>query len=167
VNIILFIRSIMNHNTEQMTARLDNTIFNIQWDYPTTWAVNKSLCSIFFSLINDEFAPSECNYAEHVVTQNNIEVEVSLTSPSLDIPMYDFLLSSFQPLCVSNEEVLNPMLYGDTNTSIELSPPWLFSIVLMFWLIPVCGIACHDLAKRLSHYLFFFFFLDLLHKDGV
>jgi len=29
---------------------------------------------------------------------------------------------------------------------------------------------CHDLAKQLSHYLFFFYFsflLDLLHKDRV
>ena len=25
---------------------------------------------------------------------------------------------------------------------------------------------CHDLAKQLSHYLYFFSFLDLLHKDG-
>ena len=69
----------MNHNTEQITAWLDDTTFNIQWDHPTMQAVDKSLCSTSFSPINDKSTPSEYNYAKCVATQSNMKVEVSLT----------------------------------------------------------------------------------------
>jgi len=106
-----------------MTARLDNTAFNIQQGHPTTWAADSSSHSIFSSPIDNESTPSECDYAECVVALNNIEVEVSLTSPSSNIPSYNFLLSPSQSSRTSNEETLNSMPNGDTNTSMEPFPP--------------------------------------------
>jgi len=110
-----------------MTARLDDTAFNIQWGYPTTWAADSSPHSISSSPMDNKSTPSECNYAKYVVTLNNMEVEVSLTSPLLNILSYDFLLSPSQSPYASNEEALNPMPNSDTNTSTEPSPPTVIS----------------------------------------
>lgn len=71
----------MNHNAEQTTARPDDTAFNIQRGRPTTRAADSSTRSTSSSPMDDESTPSECDYAERVAAQNNMEVEVSLTSP--------------------------------------------------------------------------------------
>jgi len=113
----------MNQSTEQTTAQSDDTMFNIQRGCLTMWANDQGPHSTLSSPIDDASTPSECDYAKHVAAQNNMEVEVSHTSPPLDIPLYDFSLPFSQPLCVSNEEVLNPMSNSDTNMSMEPSPP--------------------------------------------
>jgi len=79
-----------------MTAQLDDTMLNIQHNHLTMQTNNKSPCTTFFSPIDNASMPSECDYAKCVATQNNMEVEVSYTSPSLDILLYNFSLPPSQ-----------------------------------------------------------------------
>ena len=86
------------------------------------------------SPMDDSSTPSEGDYAERVAAQNNMEVEVSHTSPPSNIPSYDFSLPPSQPPRAFNEEALNPprafheealnpASIDETNTSTEPSPP--------------------------------------------
>jgi len=113
----------MNQNTEQMTAQPDDTIFNIQHGCLTMQAINQSPHSTSSSSMDNVFTLSEYDYAEHVAAQNNMEVEVSHTSPPLDTPSYNFSLSPFQPPHVSNKKALNPASNSDINRSMEPSSP--------------------------------------------
>ena len=113
----------MNQNTEQTTARPDDTAFNIQRGHLTMRANDQGPRSTFSSPMDDSSTPPECDYAEHVAAQNNIEVEVSHISPPSDTPSYDFSLPPSQLPHVSNEETLHHASNSDTNTLMELSPP--------------------------------------------
>ena len=113
----------MNPNIDNTKARPDDTALNIRRGRLSSCASTESSPSSSPSLIDDS-PPSECDCAERVAAQNNMEVEVSHTSPlPSNIPSYDFSLPPSQPPRVSNEEVLNPASNGDTNTSTEPSPP--------------------------------------------
>ena len=57
----------MNYNTEQITARLDDTAFNIQQGHPTTWAADNSPYSTSSSPMDDKSTLSKCDYAEYMV----------------------------------------------------------------------------------------------------
>jgi len=85
--------------------------------------INQSPHSTSSSPMDNVFILSEYDYAEHVAAQNNMEVEVSHTSPPLDTPSYNFSLSPFQPPHVSNKEALNPVSNSNINRSMEPSSP--------------------------------------------
>jgi len=124
----------MNPNIEQTIARPDDTALNIPRGRSNDRANSKVPRSMSPSPMDDSSTPSEGDYAERVAAQNNMEVEVSHTSPPSNIPSYDFSLPPSQPPRAFNEEALNPprafheealnpASIDETNTSTEPSPP--------------------------------------------
>ena len=84
----------------------------------------QSLHSISFFPVDDLSLPLEIDYAEHVVTQNNMEVEAANSSSPLDnsIPFYNFTLSLSQTLCTLNKKVPNFVSNSKMYTLLEPSP---------------------------------------------
>jgi len=71
----------MNPNIEQTIARPDDTALNIPRGRSNDRANSKVPRSMSPSPMDDSSTPSEGDYAERVAAQNNMEVEVSHTSP--------------------------------------------------------------------------------------
>jgi len=74
--------------------------------------------------VDDLSLPLEIDYAEHVVTQNNMEVEAANSSSPLDnsTPFYNFTLSLSQTLCTLNKKVPNFVSNSKMYTLLEPSP---------------------------------------------
>jgi len=64
---------------------------------------------------------SEEDYAACIVTQNNMDEDVVHSPLSQNVPLFDFVLSLSQTLCVANEKNPSPIPTTDTITSIEPS----------------------------------------------
>jgi len=77
--------------------------------------------------MDDDSMLSEEDYATCIASQNNINEDVVHSSPSSNVPSFDFVLLPFQTLHVSNEE--NPGLTPTINTitSTEPSPSTVIS----------------------------------------
>jgi len=71
----------MNPNVKSTKVRPDNTTLSIQQDCPPFYVSTESSCSSFPSLI-DDLPPLDCNYAEKVAAQNNMDIVADNTPSS-------------------------------------------------------------------------------------
>ena len=67
-------KKLMSPNFENTIARPDDTALSIQRDCPPSHASTESSCSLSPSLMDDS-PPSDCDYAERVAAQNNMDIE--------------------------------------------------------------------------------------------
>jgi len=76
----------------------------------------------------DDSPPSDCDYAERVTAQNNMDIEADNAPPSAGPQKYDFAMSPSQTLCTPHKDTLNePSPADNFNTSPEPSPPTVIS----------------------------------------
>jgi len=72
----------------------------------------------------DESPPLDCDYAERVAAQNNMDIKANNASPPAGPQKYSFAMPPSQAPRVPHEDVLNePSLAGNFNMSQEPSPP--------------------------------------------
>jgi len=75
--------------------------------------------------MNNSSPPLEIDYAKHITTQNNMEVEVNsiFLSSNQGTLSYNFSLPPSQHACVSNEVVSNSGSMNEIDISSKLSLP--------------------------------------------
>ena len=73
-------KKLMSPNFENTIAKPDDTALSIQRGRPPSRASTESSCSSSPSLMNDS-PPSDCDYAERVAAQNNINIKTDNTPP--------------------------------------------------------------------------------------
>jgi len=72
----------------------------------------------------DDSPPSDCDYAERVAAQNNMDIVADNALPSTGPQKYDFAMPPSQMPRAPYEDVLNEFSPADNfNTSLEPSPP--------------------------------------------
>jgi len=96
----------MSPNFENTTARPDNTALSIQRGCPPSHASTESSHSSSPSLIDDS-PPSDCDYAERVAVQNNMDIVDDNTPPSAGSWKYDFAMPPSQTPHAPHEDTLN------------------------------------------------------------
>jgi len=83
----------------------------------------ESSCSSFLSLMDDSLL-SDCDYAERVTVQNNMDIEADNAPPAAGPLRYDFAMPPLQTPCAPHKDAPNdPTLSNNFNTSLEPSPP--------------------------------------------
>ena len=71
----------------------------------------------------DDSPPLDCDYAEWVTAQNNMDIVADNAPPSTGPQKYDFTMPPSQTPCASHEDALNkPSPANNFNTSPEPSP---------------------------------------------
>jgi len=75
-------KKLMSPNIENTKARPDDTALSIQRGCPPSCASTESSCSSSLSLMDDS-PPSDCNYAERVAVQNNMDIVNNNAPPPL------------------------------------------------------------------------------------
>jgi len=72
----------------------------------------------------DDSPPLDCDYAEQVAAQNNMDIETDNAPPSASPQKYDFAMPLSQTPRAPHKDVLNEPFPADNfNTSLEPSPP--------------------------------------------
>jgi len=114
---------LMSPNFENTIARPDNTALSIQRGCPPSRASTESSRSLSPSLM-DDLPPSDCDYAERVAAQNNIDIVADNALPSTGPQKYNFAMPPSQMPRAPYEDALNEFSPADNfNTSLEPSPP--------------------------------------------
>jgi len=105
-------------------ARLEDNAYNIQYGHSTSRTSTNRPCSNSLSPMDDSSPPSEVDYAEHVATNYNIDIEIMNTSlPSAEnVTSFSFSLSASNPR-VPLKEAPNSTVTGNIDISTEPSPP--------------------------------------------
>jgi len=71
----------------------------------------------------DNSPPSECDYAEQVAAQNNMDIMADNTPSTSGSLTYDFAMLPLQTPHAPHEGASNPSPTDNINTSLEPSPP--------------------------------------------
>jgi len=72
----------------------------------------------------DDSPPSDCDYAEQVAAQNNMDIVADNAPPSTGPQKYDYAMPPSQTSHAPHEDALNePSPADNFNTSLEPSPP--------------------------------------------
>ena len=116
-------KKLMSPNFENTIARPDDTALSIQTGRPPSRASTDSSRSSFPSLMDDS-PPLDCDYAERVAAQNNMDTEADNTPSPYGPQKYDFAMPLSQVPRAPHEDALNdPSLADNLITSQEPSPP--------------------------------------------
>ena len=116
-------KKLMNPNVDSTKARPDDTALSIQRGRPPSCMSTESSHSSSPSLMDDSL-PSDCDYAEQVAVQNNMDIEADNAPPAAGPLRYKFAMLPLQTPCAPHEDVPNdPTLSNNFNTSLEPSPP--------------------------------------------
>ena len=111
-------------NPNITSARLENDAYNIQHGRLTSHNSAKNPCSTSPSPMDNSFPPLEVDYAEHIATNCNTDIEI--TDPFLPLvenaTCFSFSLPASNPH-VPLEEAPNSINISDIDISAELSPP--------------------------------------------
>jgi len=111
-------------NPNITTARPENDAYNIQHGCLTSYASDRGSHSTSPSPMDNSSPPLEVNYAEHVATNCNMDIEtIDSSFPSVEnFTRFSFSLPASNP-CVPLEEAPNSVPIGDNDISTEPSPP--------------------------------------------
>ena len=113
----------MNPNVESTKARPDDTALSIQRGRPPSRASTESSRSSSPSLMDDS-PPSDCDYAEPVAAQNNMDIVADNAPSTAGSQRYDFTMPPSQTPRAPHEGTPNdPPPTDNFNTSPEPSPP--------------------------------------------
>ena len=113
----------MNPNVESTKARPDDTALSIQRGRPPSHASTESSRSSSPSLMDDS-PPSDCDYAEPVAAQNNMDIVADNAPSTAGSQRYDFTMPPSQTPRAPHEGTPNdPPPTDNFNTSPEPSPP--------------------------------------------
>ena len=113
-------KKLMSPNFENTIARPDDTALSIQRGRPPSHASTQSSCSLSPSLMDDS-PPLDCDYAERVAAQNNMDIVADNTPPSAGPQKYDFAMPPLQMPRAPHEDTLNqPSPADNFNTSPDL-----------------------------------------------
>ena len=113
----------MSPNFENTIARPDDTALSIQRSCPPSHASTESSRSLFPSLMDDS-PPLDCDYAERVAAQNNMDIVTDNAPPSTGPQKYDFAMLPSQTPRAPHEDAPNePSPADNFNTSPEPSLP--------------------------------------------
>ena len=128
----------MNPNIENIKSRPDNTALSIQRSCPPSRASTESSRSSSPSLM-DNSLPSECDYAEQVAAQNNMDIMADNTPSTSGSLTYDF---------ATRERLIPPLL---TTSICHWNPPHPQSFLTVLTSQPTltCGMA----TSQPHHYL--------------
>jgi len=113
-----------NMNPNITTARPENDAYNIQHRCLTSYASDRGPHSTSLSPMDNSSLSSEVNYAKHVATNCNMDIEtIDPSFPSVkNFTRFSFSLPASNS-CVPLEEAPNSVPIGDNNISTEPSPP--------------------------------------------
>jgi len=99
-------KKLMNSNVNSTKARPDNTALSIQRGCSPSCVSTKSSHSSPPSLM-DNSPPLDCNYAEQVAVQNNMDIEVD-NAPSATSPLrYELAMPPLQTPHTPHEDTPN------------------------------------------------------------
>jgi len=113
----------MSPNFENTIARPDDTALSIQRGHPPSCTSTESSHSLSPSLMDDS-PSSDCDYAERVAAQNNMDIEADNAPPPDGPQKYDFAIPPSQAPRAPHEDTLNePSPADNLNMSQEPSPP--------------------------------------------
>ena len=113
----------MNPNVECTKMRPDDTALSIQRGRPPSYASTESSRSSSPSLMDDS-PPSDCDYAERVAAQNNMDIEADNAPSDAGPQRYDFAMPPSQTPCAPHEDAPNDLPPTDKcNMSPDPSPP--------------------------------------------
>ena len=116
-------KKLMSPNFENTIARPDDTALSIQRGHPPSRTSTQSSRSSSPSLM-DNSPPSDCDYAEWVAAQNNMDIVADNAPPFAGPQKYDFTMLPSQTPHAPHEDALNePSPTDNFNTSPEPSPP--------------------------------------------
>ena len=140
----------MNPNVESTKARPDNTALSIQWGRPLSHMSTESSHSLSPSLM-DDFPPLDCDYAERVAAQNNIDIVADNAPSTTGSQRYSFAMLPLQTPCAPYKGAPNnPSPTDNTNTSLEPSLPMVIPYstnipaVTTLWQLEVTPVCCHQ-----------------------
>ena len=134
-------KKLMSPNFENTIARPDDTALSIQRGHPPSRASTESSCSSSPSLMNNS-PPSDCDYAERVAAQNNIDIETDNAPPPAGPQKYDFAMPPSQmPRAPMRMRLTNPPLLTTSIRPQNPPCPWSSPIALMSRLTLTCGTA--------------------------
>ena len=120
-------KKLMSPNFENTIARPDDTALSIQRGRPPSRASTQSSCNSSPSLMDDS-PPSDCDYAEQVAAQNNMDIETDNAPPFAGLQKYDFTMPPLQTPHAPHEDVPNEPFPADNfNMSPEPSLPTVIS----------------------------------------
>ena len=113
----------MNPNVESTKARPDDTALSIQRGHPPSRASTESSHSSSPSLMDDS-PPLDCDYAERVAAQNNMDIVADNAPSSASPQRYDFAMPPSQTPRAPHKDAPNaPPPTDNFNTSLVPSPP--------------------------------------------
>jgi len=116
-------KKLMSPNVENTKARPDDTTLSIQRGRPPPHASTESSRSSSPSLMDDS-PPSDCDYAERVAAQNNMDIVADNAPPSAGPQRYNFTMPPSQMPCAPHEDAPNdPSPADNFNMSPEPSLP--------------------------------------------
>ena len=134
-------KKLMSPNFENTKARPDDTTLSIQKVHPPFCASTESSHSSFPSLMDDS-PPSDCDYAERVATQNNMDI-VADNAPHPMAPRSATLPCRLckRHMPPTRTHLTNPPLLTTSICLWNPPCPWSFPIALTSWPTLTCGMA--------------------------